>query len=194
MSLYHNRGDTTFTGENSQYGDFFGLDDLFTENPRVVNGMIDIYETWIRDFHIDGFRMDTMKHVNDEFWQKFAPAIKGYARSQGIPDFYMFGEVAEDTSRPITSHYMTHDNVQGVLDFPFQTAATRFAAKSAADRRAGQLLRQRRLVHGRATRTSTTSRPSSATTTRAASGCSSATPTPARARPSCSSATSSPTR
>jgi alpha-amylase len=131
VSLYHNRGDTTFTGENSQYGDFFGLDDLFTENPQVVNGMIDIYETWIRDFHIDGFRMDTMKHVDDAFWQKFAPAIQGYAASQGIPDFYMFGEVAEDTSRPITSHYMVHDNVQGVLDFPFQTAATHFAAASA---------------------------------------------------------------
>jgi alpha-amylase len=131
VSLYHNRGDTTFTGENSQYGDFFGLDDLFTENPRVVNGMIDIYETWIRDFRIDGFRMDTMKHVDDAFWQKFAPAIENYAHSQGIPDFYMFGEVAEDTSRPITSHYMTHDDVQGVLDFPFQTAATRFAANSA---------------------------------------------------------------
>jgi glycosidase len=131
VSLYHNRGDTTFTGENSQYGDFFGLDDLFTENPRVVDGMIDIYETWIRDFRIDGFRMDTMKHVNDEFWQRFAPAIQRYARSQGIRDFYMFGEVAEDTSRPITSHYMTHDDVQGVLDFPFQTAAMRFAAASA---------------------------------------------------------------
>src|SRR5215211_5079621 len=71
VSLYHNRGDTTFVGENSLYGDFFGLDDLFTENPRVVDGMIDIYETWIRDFRIDGFRMDTMKHVNDEFWQTF---------------------------------------------------------------------------------------------------------------------------
>ena len=47
VSLYHNRGDSTFTGENSQYGDFFGLDDLFTENPRVVDGMIDIYEHWI---------------------------------------------------------------------------------------------------------------------------------------------------
>ena len=33
VSLYHNRGNTTFVGENSQYGDFFGLDDLFTENP-----------------------------------------------------------------------------------------------------------------------------------------------------------------
>jgi glycosidase len=131
VSLYHNRGDTTFSGENSQYGDFFGLDDLFTENPRVVNGMIDIYKTWIRDFRIDGFRMDTMKHVDDAFWLKFAPAIEDYARSQGIHDFYMFGEVAEDFSRPITSHYMIHDDVQGVLDFPFQTAATRFAAGSA---------------------------------------------------------------
>ena len=33
VTLYHNRGDTTFVGENSYYGDFFGLDDLFTENP-----------------------------------------------------------------------------------------------------------------------------------------------------------------
>ena len=66
VDLYHNRGNTTFVGENSQYGDFFGLDDLFTENPRVVNGMIDIYKTWIRDFRIDGFRMDTMKHVDDD--------------------------------------------------------------------------------------------------------------------------------
>jgi glycosidase len=131
VSLYHNRGDTTFSGENSQYGDFFGLDDLFTENPRVVDGMIDIYETWIRDFRIDGFRMDTMKHVDDPFWQRFAPAIQGYAAAQGIPAFYMFGEVAEDFSRPITSHYMVHDAVQGVLDFPFQTAATHFAAGSA---------------------------------------------------------------
>src|SRR5215213_7307030 len=141
VSLYHNRGDTTFSGENSQYGDFFGLDDLFTENPQVVNGMIDIYETWIRDFHIDGFRMDTMKHVDDAFWQKFAPAIQSYARTQGIRDFYMFGEVAEDTSRPITSHYMTHDDVQGVLDFPFQTAATRFAANSAPTSELGDFFR-----------------------------------------------------
>ena len=36
VTLYHNRGNTTFVGENSYYGDFFGLDDLFTEHPRVV--------------------------------------------------------------------------------------------------------------------------------------------------------------
>ena len=37
--LYHNRGNTTFSGENSLYGDFFGLDDLWTERREVVEGM-----------------------------------------------------------------------------------------------------------------------------------------------------------
>ncbi|MEZ5478079.1 MAG: hypothetical protein R3E95_11540 [Thiolinea sp.] len=32
-SCIHNRGNS-FTGENSVYGDFFGLDDLFTERKR----------------------------------------------------------------------------------------------------------------------------------------------------------------
>src|SRR4051794_14486622 len=129
LTLYHNRGNTTFTGENSLYGDFFGLDDLFTENPRVVRGMIDIYETWIRDFGIDGFRIDTMKHVNDEFWQRFAPQVLSYARSHGKRRFLMFGEVA-DTTKTLTSHFTTHDRVQSVLDFPFQQAAQNFAANS----------------------------------------------------------------
>jgi hypothetical protein len=42
---YHNRGNSTFTGESSEYGDFFGLDDLFTEQPEVVDGLTEIYQT-----------------------------------------------------------------------------------------------------------------------------------------------------
>ena len=129
VTLYHNRGNTTFVGENSYYGDFFGLDDLFTEHPRVVRGMIDIYQAWIRDFGIDGFRIDTMKHVDDEFWQRFAPEVLTYARQQGKREFFMFGEVF-DTTKSFTSHFTTHDRVQAVLDFPFQQAAQNFAANS----------------------------------------------------------------
>jgi alpha-amylase len=131
VTLYHNRGNTTFVGENSYYGDFFGLDDLFTEHPRVVRGMIDIYQAWIRDFGIDGFRIDTMKHVDDEFWQRFAPEVLTYARQQGKREFFMFGEVF-DTTKSFTSHFTTHDRVQAVLDFPFQQAAQNFAANSHA--------------------------------------------------------------
>jgi alpha-amylase len=131
VTLYHNRGDTTFVGENSYYGDFFGLDDLSTEHPRVVDGMIEIYKGWITDFRIDGFRIDTMKHVNDEFWEKFSPEILSHARRLGLKEFYAFGEVF-DITKPFTSHFTTQAKVQGVLDFPFQKAAERFAANSAA--------------------------------------------------------------
>ena len=128
VTLYHNRGNTTFTGEDSLYGDFFGLDDLMTENPRVVNGMIEIYQKWIRDFGIDGFRIDTMKHVDDKFWQKFGPQVLAYARSVGKREFFMFGEVY-DTTKPFTSQFTTRNKMQSVLDFPFQSAARNFASR-----------------------------------------------------------------
>jgi glycosidase len=138
-TMYHNRGNTTFTGEDSQYGDFFGLDDLFTERPEVVDGMTDIYQSWIGEFGIDGFRIDTMKHVNDEFWQAFGPGILDYADRHGKPDFFMFGEVALDGSdaaaKSFTSHYTTHDGMQAILDFPFQDAARGFASKSLSTQR-----------------------------------------------------------
>ena len=50
---YHNRGNSTFTGENSLYGDFFGLDDLFTEHPDVLNGMIELHQGIIDRFDIE---------------------------------------------------------------------------------------------------------------------------------------------
>ncbi len=129
VTLYHNRGDTTFAGENSQYGDFFGLDDLFTENPAVVQGMIEVYQTWIADFGIDGFRIDTMKHVDDRFWQRFGPEVLAFAHEHGKQEFFMFGEVF-DTSAPFTSSYTTRNKMQAVLDFPFQQAARSYASQS----------------------------------------------------------------
>lgn len=132
-TLYHNRGDTTFQGEDSYYGDFFGLDDLFTEHPKVVSGMEEIYKAWIGDFGVDGFRIDTMKHVNNEFWQEFGPEVLSYAKAQGKDEFFMFGEVF-DTSKPFTSQFTTRNQMQAVLDFPFQDAARSFASKGQATR------------------------------------------------------------
>ncbi|WP_258069967.1 alpha-amylase family glycosyl hydrolase [Arthrobacter sp. SX1312] len=129
-TLYHNRGDTTFAGEDAYYGDFFGLDDLSTEHPVVVDGMIDIYRTWIADFGVDGFRIDTMKHVNDEFWQEFGPEVLSYAQQQGKDEFFMFGEVF-DTTKSFTSQFTTRNRMQSVLDFPFQAAARGYASQGA---------------------------------------------------------------
>lgn len=120
---YHNRGSTTFTGESSRYGDFAGLDDLFTEHPRVVEGMIDIYASWITRFGIDGFRIDTAKHVNPEFWQAFVPAMQETARAEGIPNFLIFGEVyADGPDSGYLARFTRRDGFPAVLDFAFQSA------------------------------------------------------------------------
>ncbi|MFF2307706.1 pullulanase-type alpha-1,6-glucosidase [Streptomyces sp. NPDC058128] len=133
-SMYHNRGDSTWVGESAEYGDFVGLDDLWTERPEVVDGMKRIYEKWVRDFKIDGFRIDTVKHVDLDFWTQWATALDAYAKKQGREDFFMFGEVySADTA--VTSPYVTRGRLDATLDFPFQDAARAFASQGAgADR------------------------------------------------------------
>ncbi|POX46057.1 pullulanase-type alpha-1,6-glucosidase [Streptomyces sp. Ru72] len=127
-TMYHNRGDSTFAGESATYGDFSGLDDLWTERPEVVKGMEKIYERWVRDFGVDGFRIDTVKHVNMEFWTQWATALDKYAARHGRRNFFMFGEVySADTS--ITSPYVTQGRLDATLDFPFQDAARAYASQ-----------------------------------------------------------------
>ncbi|WP_443051525.1 pullulanase-type alpha-1,6-glucosidase [Streptomyces sp. NBC_00234] len=129
-TMYHNRGDSTYAGESTEYGDFSGLDDLWTERPEVVSGMEKIYEKWVRDFDIDGFRIDTVKHVDLDFWTQWATALDDYAAERGRDDFFMFGEVySADTA--ITSPYVTRGRLDSTLDFPFQEAARQYASQGA---------------------------------------------------------------
>src|SRR3989344_3018356 len=119
---YHNRGNSDWVGESALYGDFAGLDDLATENPEVVKGFIEIYGRWIDEFGIDGFRIDTAKHVNPEFWQAFVPAMQ--ARARGIPNFHIFGEIYIDALDPGALAAYTHSaGLPAVLDFAFARAA-----------------------------------------------------------------------
>ena len=129
--LYHNRGNSSFQGENSLYGDFFGLDDLWTERREVVEGMVDIYRFWIEEFGVDGFRIDTTKHVNLEFWQKWGPDILAAAEGAGIDHFFAFGEVFDQQfGPPFLSEFSTKGKLQSTIDFAFQLAARNFASQS----------------------------------------------------------------
>jgi glycosidase len=126
---YHNRGNSDFWGESSLYGDFVGLDDLMTENPRVVQGFIEIYGDWIDRYAVDGFRIDTARHVNAEFWQSFAPAMLNRARAHGIPNFHIFGEVAAETVDVAQlARHTRVDKLPSVLDFGFARAVEKLLA------------------------------------------------------------------
>lgn len=126
LTNYHNRGDSTFSGESSTFGDFYGLDDLFTEKPEVIDGMIKLWSNWITKFDIDGYRIDTAKHVNPEFWNAFLPKIMAAAKAAGKPNFAVFGEVY-DANPYYLSTFVHEQSFPSVLDFAFQRHALGFA-------------------------------------------------------------------
>lgn len=125
MRYYHNRGDSSFDGESSTYGDFAGLDDLMTEDPAVVAGFIDIFSDWITKYRVDGFRIDTARHVNSEFWQAFNGAILDHAHAEGLPNFTVFGEAYHAGDPAWVARYTRADGFPEMLDFGFQDIVAR---------------------------------------------------------------------
>ena len=130
VTNYHDRGDVDFSSCSQtcyEQGDVYGLDDLFTEKPVVVNGLVQIYSDWITKYKLDGFRVDTARHVNAGFWRLWIPKMLAAAKSVGVNDFQIFGEV------PITdtieqSTYVRDRGLPSVLDFPFQDAVAGYAS------------------------------------------------------------------
>jgi glycosidase len=136
VTRYHNRGNITFDSCSPacfEQGDFFGLDDVFTEQPFVVNGLAKVFGDWIREFKVDGFRVDTAKHVDRAFFTAWVPKILAAAREAGVKDFEIFGEVFETDAATLAS-YVRERGVPNVIDFPLQDALVRFAGGSAGAR------------------------------------------------------------
>ncbi|MCL9982798.1 MAG: alpha-amylase family glycosyl hydrolase [Erythrobacter sp.] len=149
VTLYHNRGNSHWVGESSVYGDFSGLDDLATEHPRVVAGMIDIFGQWIDDYGIDGFRIDTAKHVNPEFWQAFVPAMLARAKAKGIPHFHIFGEIAyEEPTATLAAQVLAESRLPYALDMGFAKAAQLVASGKAPPRLMAEFLQQDAIYPG----------------------------------------------
>ena len=123
-NLFHNQGSIRDYKDPVQLelGALSGLDDFRTESPFVRSEMTKIYERWIEEAGFDGFRIDTVKHVEMGFWQEWCPAIHAFAAAHGKPDFFMFGEVLAN-SDAICSSYVGAKNggpfkLDSALDYP----------------------------------------------------------------------------
>lgn len=96
-------------------GDFpGGLKDVATENSEVRRTMVDAYAKWVELVDFDGFRIDTIKHVEHEFWQVFAKAVRDRLAAQGKKNFIMFGEAFSGDDKLLSSY-----TVKGELDSVF---------------------------------------------------------------------------
>jgi glycosidase len=89
-------------------GDFFGLKDLHHGERRLSGGvdriedyavsptlrhLCQVYKFWIAFADIDGFRLDTVKHMDPGAARFFASVIHEFAQTLGKDDFYIIGEI-----------------------------------------------------------------------------------------------------
>jgi glycosidase len=124
-NLFHNNGciddfsDTT----QVQLGELDDLDDFRTESPYVRSNMTAIYQYWIQQAGFDGFRIDTVKHVDTGFWQYWCPLVHQFAATNSAkPNFFMFGEVYDANESLCGSYTGTESGgpflLDSVLDYP----------------------------------------------------------------------------
>src|SRR5207247_2295089 len=75
---------------------------------------------------VDGFRVDTARHVDRAFFRVWTPRILRAAREAGVRDFQIFGEVFLNDAVELSS-FVRERGLPNVLDFPFQDAAAGLA-------------------------------------------------------------------
>ncbi len=93
---------------------------LNTENPEVKKYLLDVAAYWIREFDIDGWRLDVANEVDHQFWREFRQAVKSIK-----PDLYILGEIWHD-SMP----WLRGDQFDAVMNYPFTNGVLRFFAKN----------------------------------------------------------------
>lgn len=99
---FHNLGTITNYNDQDQVENYnlAGLPDLNTENPAVKAYFFENALYWIRETGIDGMRLDTVRHVPQEFWNEFAYIIKSE-----YPDFFFLGEVWKNSVSYLDSYH-----------------------------------------------------------------------------------------
>lgn len=95
---------TEYIRKQETQGDFpGGLKDVNTSLPEVQRAMVDVFTWWIKMADFDGFRIDTVKHVEHEFWRFFANGIRAFTKANGKQKFLLFGEVFDGDDELIGS-------------------------------------------------------------------------------------------
>ena len=80
-----------------------------TENPIAEQYLFDVATYWIKNYDIDGWRLDVSNEVSHVFWRKFKNIVRGIK-----PDVFILGENWDD-SNP----WLRGDQFDSVMNYEF---------------------------------------------------------------------------
>lgn len=103
--------------ENVNYDYLMGAD-LDTDNPETVQAVTDWGKWYLDMVHMDGFRLDAVKHISFAFYRDWIKKMQAHAKRE----LFMVGEYwSPDISR--LKHYLeTTDNQLSLFDVPMHFA------------------------------------------------------------------------
>jgi len=97
-----------------------GLPDFRTEKPEVAEFLISAQVKWAEETGVDGFRLDTVKHVEPTVWKELRKRIRATN-----PAFFMIGE-HWGADVPTLQAYFADDVMDSGFEFAFGPSALGF--------------------------------------------------------------------
>lgn len=118
-----------------------GLPDLRTELPEVRDHLFEAHIGLAERTGLDGFRLDTVKHISHDFWQ----AHRAEVRNRLGPDFLLLGEVW-DADKYLAEPYFENDELDAITDFGFRDRTLKFLSGISDAKRYSRYLLKRHAV------------------------------------------------
>jgi alpha-amylase len=98
-----------------------GLPDFKTEHAEVADFLLDAQLAWATRSGVDGFRLDTVKHVDHPFWREH----RRRTRETLGPGFFLVGEVWGGDAQ-VLDPWFAGDEMDAGFDFGFQGSVVGF--------------------------------------------------------------------
>lgn len=105
---FKEEGGCAYAKQYYTFAFFDGMPKLNTNNPKVREYLIGVCENWVRNYDVDGIRLDVANEISHAFCKELRAHLKAIK-----PDIYILGEIWHDAMP-----WLRGDEFDAVMNYP----------------------------------------------------------------------------